>query len=150
MISEKNLITIKLSSSRMKFSSGHFTIFSESHRETIHGHNFSVECVISGFVNDNGIIIDYGIIKKEISIICQDIDEKMLLPEKSKYLRIKKTKINVLCYFNGEKMSFPSRDVCILPISNITIEALAEWFLTSLVSVRTLIGPPNRTLIGPL
>ena len=36
-------VTIRLAKENMKFSAAHFTIFSASERERLHGHNFRVE-----------------------------------------------------------------------------------------------------------
>ncbi|EQD50251.1 hypothetical protein B1A_13514, partial [mine drainage metagenome] len=34
-------VEVDLSKERMKFSAGHFTVFSASERENLHGHNFT-------------------------------------------------------------------------------------------------------------
>lgn len=122
-------ITISLASSLMKFAAGHFTIFSENFRETIHGHNFKVECLIETSISHNDMAFDYGIFKKEFVMLCASLDEKLLLPGKSLYLSIKQNELQVHCYYGNEEMLFPKRDVVILPIENITIEAMARWFL---------------------
>ena len=51
--------TIELFKEAMKFSAGHFTIFSETERERLHGHNFTVYVALTGEVNDKGMIADY-------------------------------------------------------------------------------------------
>lgn len=121
--------TIMIASSLMKFAAGHFTIFSEHHRETIHGHNFKVECLIGASIERNDMAFDYGVFKKAFVLLCASLDEKLLLPAHSLYLTIKQNQSNVHCFYGDEEMLFPKRDVVILPLENITIEAMAKWFL---------------------
>ena len=125
---------IKLASSRMKFASGHFTIFSKTERERIHGHNFTLSCTISSTTKQNDLVFDYANYKNILANKCQQLDELMLLPELSPYLTIKKTTNSILCDFNGDEMIFPLKDIYLLPIENITIEGLAEWFLNAFIN----------------
>ena len=84
---------------------------------------------------ENGITFDYGIYKKIILDICQFLDEVVLLPLKSPYLRIEESDEYVYAFFNGdkEKIPFLRRDVKLLPTRNITVEELADWFLQQLL-----------------
>ena len=124
---------IKLSSSRMKFAAGHFTIFSATSRERIHGHNFTVSCTICTTIKQNDLVFDYAKFKNILANRCQSLDELMLLPDSSPYLSVIKNDKSVICDFNNEQMMFPLQDVYILPVENVTIEGLAEWFLLSFI-----------------
>ena len=42
MTQTQRTTTLELYKEEMKFSAGHFTIFSATERENLHGHNFSV------------------------------------------------------------------------------------------------------------
>lgn len=136
MDNNEQIATIVLSSSLMKFAAGHFTIFSKNSRETIHGHNFKVECLLESKIKENDLVFDYGIFKKKLIQLCALLDEKLLLPQNSPYLLIKQDGPSVHCWYGFEEMRFPNRDVVILPIENITIEALARWFLEQ-IKVKT-------------
>lgn len=132
----KNRLTkIELSKEAMNFSAGHFTIFSESERENLHGHSFSVYVMFEAEVMENGMTFDYGIYKKIIFEICQFLDEVVLLPLKSPYLRIEESDEYVYAFFNGdkEKIPFLKRDVKLLPVRNITVEEISHWFLQQLL-----------------
>ncbi|MFP2903776.1 6-pyruvoyl trahydropterin synthase family protein [Pyxidicoccus sp. 3LFB2] len=59
--------TIELHKEEMKFSAGHFTIFSATHRENLHGHNFTVYVALTGAVVENGLLSDYGPLKQASS-----------------------------------------------------------------------------------
>jgi 6-pyruvoyltetrahydropterin/6-carboxytetrahydropterin synthase len=127
------LTTIDIHREQMKFSAGHFTIFSATERENMHGHNFTVQVLADTEVGDDGLAFDYGIYKKKILEICRSLNEYFLLPEKSPHLRIEQTDTHVYAYFSDEKLSFLQRDAKLLPIRNITLEELSCWFLEQLV-----------------
>lgn len=127
------LTTIELSKAYFNFSAGHFTIFSETHREKMHGHNFTVHAALLAAVSENGMAFDYVIYKNRIQAICKTIDGYFLLPGKSPYFKIEEEGDYYYGYFNQQKLPFLKNDVLILPLRNITIEELATWFLEQLI-----------------
>ncbi|NEQ76507.1 MAG: 6-pyruvoyl tetrahydrobiopterin synthase [Okeania sp. SIO2C9] len=129
------LTKIELFKQAMNFSAGHFTIFSESERENLHGHSFSVYVMFEAEVTNNGMTFDYGIYKEIILNICQFLDEVFLLPLKNPYLKIEEFDEYIYALFNGgkEKIPFLKRDVKLLPVRNITVEELSHWFLQKLL-----------------
>jgi 6-pyruvoyltetrahydropterin/6-carboxytetrahydropterin synthase len=128
-----NLTTIEISKESLHFNSAHFTIFSATEREDLHGHTFYVKALIRTHVDESGLAFDYNLIKDRLRILCGDIDEKVLLPEQSPHLALTSGDGYVVAEFAGEKLPFLTRDVVTLPIANITVEALARWFLTGLL-----------------
>lgn len=124
--------TLEIHRSELKFSAGHFTIFSKTHREALHGHNYSVGLAIQVQDNEFGIAFDYRDYKKKIVSICAQLDGKLLLPEYSPYLQIQLQEKQCLAEFNGESFSFPKNDVVVLPIRNTTLEDLSAWMLERL------------------
>lgn len=127
------LATINISKEDIKFSSGHFTIFSETEREALHGHNFSVSCSVTGLIGDNGMIADYNILKDALRKICRKWDERVLIPTNSPFLEIDSNASNhVIINFNGETMQFPKSDVVLLPLRNITGEELSGFLANEL------------------
>lgn len=127
------LTTIELFKSYLEFSAGHFTIFSATEREKMHGHNFMIYAAITAEINHNGIVFDYGIYRKKLAEFSKELNGRFLLPGKSPYFRIEEQDDCYYGYFNDEKMPFSKRDVLILPLRNITIEELAHWFLMRLL-----------------
>jgi 6-pyruvoyltetrahydropterin/6-carboxytetrahydropterin synthase len=126
--------TIELFKEGMKFSAGHFTIFSATERENMHGHNFTVYVSLTANILGNGMCFDYGIYKKKIMDICRQWNEIFILPAYSQYLKIEETGGYIDAVFNGEKLSFLKRDVLILPVENATIEEFSSVILTKLTS----------------
>ena len=126
--------TIELHKEEMKFSAGHFTLFSATHRENMHGHNFSVYVALTGEVNDNGMLSDYGPLKKAVIERCRSWNEIFLLPGRSPHLKVERdAKGDVLARFQDEELRFLARDVLVLPVENVTLEELARLFGEGLV-----------------
>lgn len=125
-------IELDLSKERMKFSSGHFTIFSATERENLHGHNFGVAVTFKAEVGANGMVVDYGVLKDAVMRLCDSLDELVLLPLHSPFLNIEQRDGLVHVRFAEERLQFLVRDVKLLPIRNITVEDLSGWLLGSL------------------
>lgn len=124
---------IELYKENFKFSSGHFTIFSATERERLHGHNFNVFISFKTPIEQDGIIFDYSIAKNHIQQMCRDLNEYFLLPEKSRHLKFGKENGYISVEFNGEKLLFLEKDIKLLPIENITVEDLSHYFLDSFI-----------------
>jgi len=130
---ETNRATIEIQKEYLHFSAAHFTIFSATERENLHGHNFQVEAVLDGDIGDDGLCFDYNEIKNRLKTLCDELDEKTLLPEQSPYLTVAEDEDYVVATFSDERIPFLSRDVLTLPLRNITVEELAHWFLTGII-----------------
>lgn len=119
--------TIELFKEAMKFSSGHFTIFSATERERLHGHNFGVYCALTGEVDDNGMLADYGPYKRGLIELCRGLNEYFLLPGESPHLRVETDGERLTARFGGEAIPFLAKDVRVLPVRNVTLEELARY-----------------------
>ena len=127
------LTTIELAKEAMKFSAGHFTIFSATERERLHGHNFSVQAHFTGELDDNGMMGDYKLYKRLLLAQCEALDEYLLLPGRSPHLRLRDQGEHIIAEFAGEQLQFPRRDVLVLPIRNVTVEELAGLICARLI-----------------
>lgn len=122
------LTTIELFKEEMKFSAGHFTIFSATERENLHGHNFTIRAALTGRVGPNGMMADYGPIKRELRGLCERWNETLLLPGASPYLTVERDEHEVRALYDGTTLRFLPRDVTVIPVANVTIEELARIF----------------------
>ena len=119
--------TISITKEALHFAAAHFTIFSATERENLHGHNFQVAAEIDADVGEDGLAFDYNLIKRTLQTLCDGLDERTLLPRRSPHLAITEERGYVVACFNGERIPFLPRDVLTLPVANITVEALADW-----------------------
>ena len=116
----------------MKFCAGHFTIFSSTVRENLHGHNYTVYASFTTVIDDEGLSFDYRFYKAKLYSLCDELDETVLLPGNCKYLSIKEQADYYHVHFNSEVIMFLKRDATILPITNVTVEELSNWFIQQL------------------
>lgn len=124
--------TLEIHKEEFSFSAGHFTIFSATEREYLHGHNYNVSVCFTFALGPNGLAFDYRFYKQKIQALCEQIDSHLLLPENSPYLRLQEEAEFLTAIFNHKKMHFPKEDVITLPLTNITLEELSYWFLQNL------------------
>jgi 6-pyruvoyltetrahydropterin/6-carboxytetrahydropterin synthase len=126
------LTSIEISKEYLHFSSAHFTIFSATEREDLHGHTFYVAATIDALVAEHGLAFDYNLVKTKLKALCDELDEKVLLPERSPFLTLTRETDYLIAEFADERIPFLPRDVLTLPVRNITVEELAPWFLQRL------------------
>ncbi len=120
---------IKIEKDRIKFSSAHFTIFSATEAEKLHGHNYYVSIEVETEACDElGFAMDMRPLKEMAFALSQELDEYVLIPSKNPYLNVVQNGQQVDCAWNDKRYSLPHSDVKILPLSNITCENLAYWF----------------------
>ena len=125
--------TIEISKEYLHFAAAHFTLFSATERENLHGHNFQVTLDADAPMQDDGLTFDYNILKKAVKQLCDDLDEQVLMPTRSPYLEIDEQDDYTYVVFNGERIPFLQRDLTLLPIRNITVEELAQYLLAQLL-----------------
>ena len=119
------------------FSAGHFTIFSATEREQLHGHNYYVSLTFRFDISHNGLSFDYRHYKRKMMMLCDQLDRHFLLPSESPYLTLNDAGDYWHAVFNHKTLPFLKEDVIVLPISNITIEELSHWFLQHLIADKT-------------
>ncbi len=130
----EQLTTLYIDKESHKFSAAHYTIFSATERERLHGHNYSVSARIVAPMGDNGFSADYNVYKNRIKSLCDDLDEYMLLAGDSPYQEIEELEDNYRVRFAGEEMLFLKSDTQVLPLRNATVEEFSQLLLQRLVA----------------
>ena len=131
------LTVVEIQKEENNFSAGHFTIFSATNREDLHGHNYYVSLALTVMIDDNGLAFDYRVYKRKLQALCKLLDRRFLLPGQSKYMRLEDTGDMWIGHYGDEKIPFLKRDVVVLPVTNVTIEELSHWFLQKLTENQT-------------
>lgn len=126
------ITTISISKEYLHFAAAHFTIFSASERENLHGHNFHVTVDATAEVQDDGLTFDYNRLKDTLKELCDTLDEQVLMPEQSPYLNLESDDIYTYVHFANERLPFLKRDLTLLPIRNVTVEELSHYLLDKL------------------
>ena len=146
MPAQQTLTRIEISKDYLNFSAGHFTLFSATKRENLHGHNFQVRASVTATVSDDGLAFDYVMLKRALRTLCDQLDERVLLPQLSPYLRLEHQDGLILAHFADERIPFLARDALPLPIRNVTIEELAALLLDRLRENPELAGADIRAI----
>jgi 6-pyruvoyltetrahydropterin/6-carboxytetrahydropterin synthase len=109
-----------------KFSAAHFTLFPDRAAERLHGHNYRVRLELAGeAVDDLGLLVDLDAVKRSVRAACARLDTRTLLPTHARTLEIEGGD-DLEVRFEGRTYRFPKEDVVLLPITNVSIERLAE------------------------
>lgn len=130
----EQLTTLYIDKESHKFSAAHYTIFSATERERLHGHNYSVSARIVAPMGDNGFAADYNVYKNRIAVLCEALDEYMVLPAQSPYQTIREEGDSYLVRFADEEMRFLKSDTLVLPLRNATVEEFSRYLLDQLVA----------------
>ena len=114
----------------LKFSAAHFIAY-KGFREPLHGHNYQVSVALAGTVGADGYVLDFGIVKKLTKAICDELDERVLVPARSDCLTVGQEGPSVvLVYEDGARFLFPATDCVLLPIVHASAEELAGYVLS--------------------
>ena len=130
----QRLTTLYIDKESHKFSAAHYTIFSATERERLHGHNYSVSARIVAPMGDNGFAADYNVYKSRLKRLCDALDEYTLLAGDSPYQVIEEEGDVYRVRFATDEMQFLRSDSIVLPIRNATVEEFSHLLLTRLLA----------------
>lgn len=116
----------------LKFSAAHFIAY-PGFRERLHGHNYRLSVAAHGQLGPQGYVVDFGIVKKIARRLCERLDERVLIPEKSDCLDIRDAGANVVLRYENDEFSFPKGDVILLPIVHTSVEEMAQYMTRELL-----------------
>ena len=112
---------------RIGFAAAHF-IIGHDKCGRLHGHNYFIKVKISGDINEQHMVLDYGLLKEELKKLVKPLDHKVLIPAKAEGLQIEKEKESVEVITCDKRYLLPVDDVVHLPIPATTAEELAKYF----------------------
>lgn len=131
---KKKFTTLHFHHGKLKFAAGHFTVFSKTTRETLHGHNYTLDVTVKAALNEVGIVADYRLLEQKFVALCQQLNWFFLAPAKSPYVEIKEDGEHYEIIFNNKSMWLLKTDVVLLPLENITLETLSQWFVDQIMA----------------
>jgi 6-pyruvoyltetrahydropterin/6-carboxytetrahydropterin synthase len=126
------LAIIELQKEDLKFSAGHFLIYSDTHREPLHGHDYHVSASFHTLIQQNGMSFDCRFYQQKIALLCQRLDYRFILPSQSAFLRLEESEDSWIAHLKNESLPFFKKDTIVLPICNVTLEELSFWFALEL------------------
>lgn len=133
----ESYITIDGWRSNIRFSSAHI-IHEYEKCGRLHGHTYAVHVKIGGKPDSKGIILDFSVVKDVLRQIVNDLDHKILIPEKNRVVKIEKDKDSIIIDSLGKHYVFPTNDCVLLPIISTSAENLASYILKKFLESRSL------------
>lgn len=121
-------MTLSVKKASLVFSAAHFLSgFGKCDR--LHGHNYITEFKIRGKLDvDEKVLLDFTIIKNELSKIVSKLDHKIILPKKSKVMTITEKNDELEISKDKKEYVFPKEDCVLLEIPSTTCEWLSKYF----------------------
>ena len=113
----------------LKFAAAHFIAY-PGFREPLHGHNYQVSVRVEADLGPDGYVLDFGLVKRVAKALCEELDERVLIPARSDCLAVAAGEESVeVTTEDGDRFRFPARDVRLLPIAHSSAEELAAYLL---------------------
>ena len=110
----------------LSFSAAHFISFMGK-CERLHGHNYGVSVVAVSLQTKDAYVFDFVLLKRIVRQICDSLDHRFLLPEKSEAFDVRQVDDGWEIRYGDRRYVLPAADVLSLPIDSITAERLAEY-----------------------
>src|SRR5580693_662156 len=110
------------------FASAHFITFAGHRCEGLHGHNYRARVTIEGALDEESwFVFDFVTLKQIMRRLCDEIDHKVLLPLENRKIQVAEDGESITVAYEGKpRYRFPRTDCALLPITNTTVEMLAE------------------------
>ena len=120
------MYSVHVKDQRMHFSASHFLRFCGD-CEKLHGHNYTVEVIITGPLNEDGMVVDFSEVKEMTVKICKTLDHKVMLPASSMTISVVDEEEFIEVNVGEKRYVFPEQDCVVLEIEATTVELLAKY-----------------------
>jgi 6-pyruvoyltetrahydropterin/6-carboxytetrahydropterin synthase len=113
----------------LKFSAAHFIAY-PGFREPLHGHNYQVSVRVEADLGPDGYVLDFGVVKRVARALCDELDDRTIVPERSDCLTIglQDGAVGIVTE-EGHRFVFPAVDCVVLPIVHSSAEEIAAYLL---------------------
>lgn len=103
------------------------TVFPDGSKERLHGHNYYVGIVLELSRARFADMVPFAPVKEAVTGICRDLREHLLLPADNPFFEVVSDDGAELEFrLCGARYVVPRAEAIILPVDNVTVEALAE------------------------
>jgi 6-pyruvoyltetrahydropterin/6-carboxytetrahydropterin synthase len=139
--------SVVVSKDYLKFAAAHFIAY-PGFREPLHGHNYQMSVRVEAALGPDGYVLDFGLVKRLAKALCEELDERVVLPEQSECLTVRcEGAVVSVTTETGDHFAFPEADVRLLPIAHSSAEELAAYLLERLrAALATEVG--GRSLVA--
>ena len=127
-----------LAREQYKFSCAHMTVFPDGTKERLHGHNYTVALALALGRVDLAGMIPFTQIKAALAALCAVYKERVLLAAKNPFFAIVRDTDELEFTLCGARYVLPREDCLLLPLDNISVEALAAHVAQELLTALDL------------
>ncbi len=135
---------IAIAREQYKFSCAHMTVFADGTKERLHGHNYTIAVEVDVDRIDLASMLPFAPIKAALGELCALWKEHVLLAARNPFFEVVRDDDELEFKLCGDRYVMPRQDALLLPIDNISVEALAAH-VAELLSAR-LAAPHARVL----
>jgi 6-pyruvoyltetrahydropterin/6-carboxytetrahydropterin synthase len=125
---------ITIAREQYKFSCAHMTVFADGSKERLHGHNYTIAVALEVDQIDLQAMIPFAPIKAALAELCGAWKEHVLIATKNPFFELIRDDDELELKLCGERYVMPRQDALLLPIDNISVEALAAHIATLLAA----------------
>lgn len=136
---------IAIAREQYKFSCAHMTVFADGRKERLHGHNYTLAIEIELERVELAAMLPFAPIKDALGELCAAWKEHVLLAANNPFFELVRDDHELEFRLCGERYVLPRQDALLLPIDNISVEALAAH-VAELLAPR-LAHPNARALV---
>lgn len=122
------------------------TVFADGTKERLHGHNYTIALALEVDAVDLAATIPFAALKDALAELCAAWRERVLLGQLNPYLEIVRDDTELEFRLCGERYVMPRGDALLLPIDNISVEALAAHVAQRLRDLPAINLPHVRSL----
>jgi 6-pyruvoyltetrahydropterin/6-carboxytetrahydropterin synthase len=116
---------ILIAREQYKFSCAHMTVFPDGTKERLHGHNYTIALAIDVERIELSAMIPFTPIKAALGELCAAWKERVLIAARNPHLVIARDDRELEFTLCGDRYVLPRGDALLLPIDNISVEALS-------------------------
>ncbi len=129
---------ISIAREQYKFSCAHMTVFPDGTKERLHGHNYTVAVAVDVARVDLAAMLPFAPLKAALAALCAAWKERLLVAANNPHFELVRDDRELEFRLCGERYVVPRADALLLPIDNISVEALAAHVA---VLLRDKLGP---------
>ncbi len=133
--------------SGIRFSACHFIPRHEK-CSRLHGHSYILRLRLEGDIGDDGMVMDFVVLKKKLKAFVEDYDHKTILPGKSNDVKLTISDNSVEAISCGKRYVFPIEDVVIIDVTNTTAEEMTKLMVTTMVEEVEFPANVRKVAIG--
>ena len=126
--------------SGIRFSACHFIPRHEK-CSRLHGHSYILRLRLEGDIGEDGMVMDFVVLKKKLKQMIDELDHKTLLPTASQDVRLTVSDASVEAVSCGKRYVFPREDVTLLDVPTTTAEEMSKMMTKRMVA--EIDFPPN-------